>query len=97
MIKDPNCDNARIEASDLEHIVISDLLKRTENVKSVDKVITLTTSYLDILKNKYNVLVHKLSIVSDNIHPLSQNGKLIVYDTSTFIVKENNTLIIWNY
>lgn len=46
---------------------------------------------------KYNVLLHKLSMVSDKIHPLSLDGKLIVYDTSTFIIKENNSLNIWNY
>ena len=76
LIKDPNCDNARIDASDLEHIVISDLLKRTENVKSVDKVITLTTSSLDILKNKYNVLVQKIKKLY-NLYAASEDDLLL--------------------
>lgn len=76
LIKDPNCDNARIDASDLEHIVILDLLKRTENVKSVDKVITLTTSSLEILKNKYNVLVQKIKKLY-NLYAASEDDLLL--------------------
>lgn len=76
LIKDPNCDNAKIDAEDLENIVISDLLKRTENVQSVDKVITLTTSSLDVLKNKYNALTQKIKKLY-NLFAISEDNLLL--------------------
>ncbi len=60
LIKDPNCDNLKIDAETLEKIVIEDLLKRTDNITHVDNTIKITNSALDVLKHKHDVLVTKI-------------------------------------
>lgn len=60
LIKDPNCNNSRNEARDIEEIVLKDLFKRTENIVSVNKKIDLQTSALKVLQQKYDEISSKI-------------------------------------
>ena len=78
LIRDPNCDNIKVDAKDLEEIVISDLMKRTDNVKSVSKTIEVKTTAIEVLKNKYNSLSQKIKRLY-NLY--AQSGDDILLET----------------
>ncbi|MCM1059812.1 MAG: recombinase family protein [Eubacterium sp.] len=63
LIKDPNCDNKKVLASEIETIVISDLLKRLNDLKDEGQknIFSYSSSMtLTILKSQYNNLLQKI-------------------------------------
>lgn len=60
LIKDINCDNDKVDACDIEDIVITDLFKRTENIIGAEKKIDFQASATQVLKQKYDVLTAKI-------------------------------------
>lgn len=60
LIKDINCDNDKVDACDIEEVVITDLFKRTENIIGAEKKINFQASATQVLKQKYDVLTAKI-------------------------------------
>ena len=52
LVKDPDCDNMRIDACDLEDIVIKSLFDFTKNITSVGKTIGIKWSAISELQKK---------------------------------------------
>ena len=60
MIKDADCNNKKVDACDIEDIVLNDLFRRTENITGVNKKITFQTSAINVLKQKYEAVSNKI-------------------------------------
>lgn len=60
LIKDADCDNDKVDACDVEDIVLKDLFKRTENIVSTKKKIDFQTSAIQVLQQKYDTLTGKI-------------------------------------
>lgn len=60
LIKDANCDNDKVDACDVEDIVLSDLFKRTENIIGTEKKMDFQISIIQVLKQKYDTLTAKI-------------------------------------
>lgn len=63
LVKDPNCDNEKNDACDIENIVLKNLFEHTNEIKnSLNQNIgkTPTTSATDVFKKKQETLVSKL-------------------------------------
>ena len=61
LIKDPNCDNEKVNACDLEEIVLKNLFSYTKKIKStVSENPKPNTSAIEVFKKKYDTLVGKI-------------------------------------
>lgn len=60
LIKDPNCDNLKLDADDVERIVVADLMSKIKEEFIKDKSQDTKQSALDSLMQKYNLLSAKL-------------------------------------
>lgn len=60
LIKDPDCNNKKVESSDLEKLVIADLFKRTKEVSRENSKLPITISTLSTLQTQYDILSKKL-------------------------------------
>ncbi len=60
LIKDANCDNEKLDACDVEDVVIKDLFRRTQSIISSDKHIDIKTSAINILQERYDMLAGKI-------------------------------------
>ena len=76
LIKDENCDNYKVNACDIESIVLADLFKRTANIQSTNKYMTFQTSALQILQQKYEMLSAKIKRLY-NLYALDGNELLL--------------------
>lgn len=77
LIKDPNCDNEKIDAFDLEKIVLDNLFSYTRKIKSTTKEnINPNISASDVLKKKYETLVSKIKRLY-NLYAESGNDILL--------------------
>ena len=77
LIKDPNCDNEKIDAFDLEKIVIENLFSYTKKVKSSIKGnVSPNTSAVDVLKKKHETLISKIKRLY-NLYAESGNDILL--------------------
>ena len=76
LIKDENCDNYKVDACDIESIVLADLFKRTANIQSTNKYMTFQTSALQVLQQKYDMLSAKIKRLY-NIYALDSNELLL--------------------
>ena len=54
LIKDSNCDNDKVDAKQVEKIVIEDLFRRTENIVPGKDITPVSESAVQILKTRYN-------------------------------------------
>lgn len=57
---DPNCDNIKADADELEKAILQDLFIHTQNCKSNDKSSVKQTSALEIMQQKYTQIQAKL-------------------------------------
>ena len=76
LIKDENCDNYKVDAWDIESIVLADLFKRTANIQSTNKYIEFQTSALQVLQQKYDMLSAKIKRLY-NLYALDGNELLL--------------------
>ena len=60
LIKDPNCDNLRYNAPDVEKVIIDDLFRKTDSITQAGKQIDIKVSAANILKQKYDTLTAKI-------------------------------------
>ena len=64
LIKDPNCDNPRYDAEDLEKIVVEDVLRMADRVKADDKIVPKSNDSrragIKILQEKYDTISAKI-------------------------------------
>lgn len=60
LIKDPNCDNKKINSDDLEKLVIADLFERTGKISKENVGVPITVSAIGVLQNQYNTLSQKI-------------------------------------
>ena len=64
LIKDPNCDNPRYDAEDLEKIVVEDVLRMADRVKADDKIVPKSNDSrragIKILQEKYDTISVKI-------------------------------------
>lgn len=60
LIKDPNCNNLRYNADEVEQAVIFDLLNKTKNITSVNRTMNVKTSAIEVLKQKYDATAAKI-------------------------------------
>lgn len=61
LIKDPNCDNEKVNAYELEEIVLKNLFSYTKKIKStVAETTSPNTSAIEVFKKKYDTLVGKI-------------------------------------
>lgn len=61
LIKDPNCDNEKVNAYELEEIVLKNLFSYTKKIKStVTETTSPNTSAIEVFKKKYDTLVGKI-------------------------------------
>ena len=76
LIKDENCDNYKVDACDIESIVLADLFKRTANIQSTNKYMAFQTSALQVLQRKYEMLSAKIKRLY-NLYALDGNELLL--------------------
>ena len=64
LVKDPNCDNPRYDAEDLEKIVVEDVLRMADKVKADDKIVPKSNDSrragIKILQEKYDTISAKI-------------------------------------
>ena len=64
LVKDPNCDNPRYDAEDLEKIVVEDVLRMADKVKADDKIVPKSNNSrragIKILQEKYDTISAKI-------------------------------------
>lgn len=60
LVKDPNCNNKRYDADEVEQIIIQDLFNKTNNITSIEKTISVKTSAKQVLKQKYDIVAAKI-------------------------------------
>ena len=84
LIKDPNCDNEKINAFELEEIVLKNLFSYTKKIKStVPENSSPNTSAIEVFKKKYDTLVSKIKRLY-NLY--AESGDTILLQT----IEENN-------
>ena len=84
LIKDPNCDNEKINAFELEEIVLKNLFSYTKKIKStVPENSSPNTSAIEVFKKKYDTLVSKIKRLY-NLY--AERGDTILLQT----IEENN-------
>ena len=64
LVKDPNCDNPRYDAEDLEKIVVEDVLRMADRVTADDKIVPKSNDSrragIKILQEKYDTISAKI-------------------------------------
>lgn len=61
LIKDPDCDNEKIDAFSLEKVVLENLFRYTKNIKStIKESSSVNTSAMVVFKKKHDTLVGKI-------------------------------------
>jgi site-specific DNA recombinase len=75
-VKDPNCDNCKIWASDVEDIVVKDLLTYSFEQSKIDIPQISNMSLLEVLHDQYNAVAQKLKRLY-NLYAESDNELLI--------------------
>ena len=78
LIKDADCDNDKVDACDVEDIVLTDLFKRTENIIGTERKINFQASAIQVLKQKYEQLANKIKRLY-NLY--ATNGDEILLET----------------
>jgi site-specific DNA recombinase len=76
LVKDPDCDNMRIDACDLEDIVIKSLFDFTKNITSVGKTIDIKSSAISVLQQKYDTIAAKIKRLY-NLYAKSEDELLL--------------------
>ncbi len=76
LVKDPNCDNKRIDAEDLERIVLADLFEKTEQIEKENTPVPVMASAMGVLQNQYNILSQKIKRLY-NLYAESNNDLLL--------------------
>lgn len=78
LIRDPDCDNEKIDACDVEDIVVKDLFKRTEMITGAERKMDIQTSAIDVLQQKCNILSAKIKRLY-NLY--AEDGNKLLLDT----------------
>ena len=60
LVRDPDCNNARYDAADIEEAVINDLLRKTKNIKVGKSILNKRSSASDVLEKRYDELSAKI-------------------------------------
>lgn len=80
LVKDPNCDNPRYDAEDLEKIVVEDVLRMADKVKADDKIVPKSNDSrragIKILQEKYDTISAKIKRLY-NLYAESENKILL--------------------
>lgn len=85
LVKDPNCDNLKLWASDIEDIIIKDLFEYAIRQGDVDTSNITNMSLLDILHEQYNLSAIKLKRL---YNMYSNEEDVILLDTINDLKKE---------
>jgi len=85
LVKDPNCDNCKLWASDIEDIVVKDLLTYSFEQSKIDTPQISNMSLLEVLHDQYNTVAQKLRRLY-NLY--SENEDEILDDTINDAKKE---------
>lgn len=78
LVHDINCDNEKVDACDIEEIVLKDLFARTENITSANSYIELKTSAVEVLQSRYDETAKKIKRLYDLY---ANDGNAILLDT----------------
>lgn len=89
LIKDANCDNEKLDACDVEDVVIKDLFKRTQSIVSSNKHIDIKTSAINVLQERYDMLAGKIKRLY-NLYAINDDKLLL--ETINENKKELNVL-----
>ena len=76
LVKDPDCDNMRIDAGDHEDIVIKSLCDFTKNITSVGQTIDIKSSAISVLQQKYDTIAAKIKRLY-NLYAKSEDELLL--------------------
>lgn len=76
LVKDPNCDNMRYLADDVERLVIEDLFKRTQSIKGKDLNLNNRASALKVLQDQYDKIHNKI-IKLYNLYAINDDELLL--------------------
>ena len=86
LVKDPNCDNLKIDACKLEELIVKDVLRMTDNISVKESKLPQSISDrqagIKILQEKYDVLANKIKRLY-NLY--ASNGDELLLET----IKEN--------
>ena len=86
LVKDPNCDNLKIDACKLEELIVKDVLRMTDNISvkesKLPQSIRDRQAGIKILQEKYDVLANKIKRLY-NLY--ASNGDELLLET----IKEN--------
>ena len=86
LVKDPNCDNLKIDACKLEELIVKDVLRMTDNISVKESKLPQSISDrqagIKILQEKYDVLASKIKRLY-NLY--ASNGDELLLET----IKEN--------
>lgn len=75
-VVDPDCDNLKLDACDVEDIVIKDLFNYTKQNKRIDTEINVKASALQTLKQKYDVVSGRIKRLY-NLYAASEDDILL--------------------
>jgi len=76
LIKDPNCDNEKLWASEIEDLIIKDLLSYSIRQGQATQPVISNMSLLDVLHDQYNTVAQKLRRLY-NLYAESDNDILL--------------------
>lgn len=76
LIKDPDCDNYRIDASELESLVLSDLFQKVNKTNPVNKTLNKRSNILEVIQKQYNLCAAKLKRLY-NLYAVDGNELLL--------------------
>lgn len=60
LIKNPECDNDKIDAHELEELVLADLFQKVNKTNPVNKTLTKRSNILEVTQKQYNLCAAKL-------------------------------------
>lgn len=84
LVKDPNCDNIKYDADDVEHYVINALFKLTDEIAAQDCSVVPQKSATKTLQERYNKIATKIKRLY-NLY--AESGNELLLET----IKENQT------
>ncbi len=84
LVKDSNCDNDKVDAFQVEKVVLDDLFRRTDDIVSENSITNITESASQILRQRYNETAAKIKRLY-NLYA-SSGDKLLLE-----IIEENKT------
>ncbi|MBE6874198.1 MAG: recombinase family protein [Ruminococcus albus] len=65
LVKDPNCDNIRYDAREVEELVVKDVFEKTKNISADKNGASVNVTARQVLKQKYDAAARKIKRLYD--------------------------------